>query len=214
MEANNFIANCPLPVAPVHDSKDALRFRAICDERITLPLSALRASRRCTPSCWQGPVRQAWLPAPGSGKAEGQVLAGSDTTLRTQDQGTRRYPPITTSTVTAVNKHFPYRDEACVLGSVECGLVLPSICGGAQQGEVQDNGGLHVPLLQGLLEGSGTARSWSVVDQESGDNPVEAKDLFLTTPHVPLCKRRGPDNLARIHLLDVEALLGGGVCGA
>ncbi|CAJ1339557.1 unnamed protein product, partial [Effrenium voratum] len=31
-----------LPVAPIHDSKEALRFRAICDERITLPLSALR----------------------------------------------------------------------------------------------------------------------------------------------------------------------------
>ena len=30
-------------VAPVHDSKEALRFRAVCDERITLPLSSLRA---------------------------------------------------------------------------------------------------------------------------------------------------------------------------
>ena len=29
-----------LPIAPLHDSKEALRFRAICDERITLPLSA------------------------------------------------------------------------------------------------------------------------------------------------------------------------------
>ena len=30
-------------MAPVHDSKEALRFRAVCDERITLPLSSLRA---------------------------------------------------------------------------------------------------------------------------------------------------------------------------
>ena len=29
-----------LPIAPLHDSKEALRFRAICDERITLPLLA------------------------------------------------------------------------------------------------------------------------------------------------------------------------------
>ena len=48
LAAKNFIVNCPLPVmeipvAPVHDSKEALRFRAVCDERITLPLSSLRA---------------------------------------------------------------------------------------------------------------------------------------------------------------------------
>ena len=29
-------------VAPVHDSKEAMRFRAICDERITIPLDALK----------------------------------------------------------------------------------------------------------------------------------------------------------------------------
>ena len=29
-----------LPVADVHDSKEHLRFRAVCDERITLPLKA------------------------------------------------------------------------------------------------------------------------------------------------------------------------------
>ena len=48
LAAKNLIVNCPLPVtelpvAPVHDSKEALRFRAVCDERITLPLSSLRA---------------------------------------------------------------------------------------------------------------------------------------------------------------------------
>ena len=48
LAAKNFIVNCPLPVmeipvAPVHDSKEALRFRAVCDERITLPLSSLGA---------------------------------------------------------------------------------------------------------------------------------------------------------------------------
>ena len=30
-------------MAPIHDSKEVLRFRAVCDERITLPLSSLRA---------------------------------------------------------------------------------------------------------------------------------------------------------------------------
>ena len=48
LAAKNFIVNCPLPVmempvAPIHDSKEALRFRAICDERITLPLASLKA---------------------------------------------------------------------------------------------------------------------------------------------------------------------------
>ena len=42
-----FLTNCPapvmeMPVAPVHDSKEAMRFRAICDERITIPLDALK----------------------------------------------------------------------------------------------------------------------------------------------------------------------------
>ena len=31
------------PGAPIHDSKEALRFRAVCDERITLPLASLKA---------------------------------------------------------------------------------------------------------------------------------------------------------------------------
>ena len=48
LAAKNFIVNCPLPVmeipvAPVHDSKEALRFRAVCDKRITLPLASLKA---------------------------------------------------------------------------------------------------------------------------------------------------------------------------
>ena len=30
-------------MAPIHDSKEALRFRAVCDERITLPLASLKA---------------------------------------------------------------------------------------------------------------------------------------------------------------------------
>ena len=42
-----FLTNCPapvmeMPVAPVRDSKEAMRFRAICDERITIPLDALK----------------------------------------------------------------------------------------------------------------------------------------------------------------------------
>ena len=48
LAAKNFIVNCPLPVmeiavAPVHDSKEALRFRAVCNERITLSLASLKA---------------------------------------------------------------------------------------------------------------------------------------------------------------------------
>ena len=48
LAAKNFTVNCPLPVmempvAPIHDSKEALRFRAICDKRITLPLASLKA---------------------------------------------------------------------------------------------------------------------------------------------------------------------------
>ena len=170
LAAKNFIVNCPLPVmelpvAPVHDSKEALRFRAVCDERITLPLSSLRAfdsvysklvaglskssmveikvNWRCNVvHDWVEPVPQEAAGAlydrlgsqdlitqlgcspplgasgPGGGAAKesdpkAKILAGADTTLRTPDQGTRRYPPITTATVTAVagkkyiNKHFP-----------------------------------------------------------------------------------------------------------
>ena len=157
LAAKNFIVNCPLPVmelpvAPVHDSKEALRFRAVCDERITLPLSSLRAfdsvytklvaglskssmveiklNWRCNVvHDWVEPVPQRrrgpcttvwsrswaapppWVPlAPGGGRPRNRT---PDTTLRTPDQGTRRYPPITAATVTAIagkkyiNKHFP-----------------------------------------------------------------------------------------------------------
>ena len=60
-------------------------------------------------------------------------MAGADTALRSTDQGTRRYPPVTTATVTAaagtnyIKKHFPKEAEHVFWGSVECGLVLPSI---------------------------------------------------------------------------------------
>ena len=37
-----------LPVADIHDSKEHLRFRAVCDERITLPLRLSPTSRRST----------------------------------------------------------------------------------------------------------------------------------------------------------------------
>ena len=47
LATKTFLTNCPapvmeMPVAPVHDSKEAMRFRAICDERITIPLDALK----------------------------------------------------------------------------------------------------------------------------------------------------------------------------
>ena len=191
LAAKNFIVNCPLPVmelpvAPVHDSKEALRFRAVCDERITLPLSSLRAfdsvytklvaglskssmveikvNWRCNVvHDWVEPVPQEAAAAlydrlgysqdlitqlgcspplgasgPGGGAAKesdpkAKILAGADTTLRTPDQGTRRYPPITAATVTAIagkkyiNKHFPTGTKHVFWASVECGLVLPSI---------------------------------------------------------------------------------------
>ena len=73
--------------------------------------------------------------APGAGRSDpkAKILAGADTTLRTPDQGTRRYPPITAATVTAIvgkkyiNKHFPTGTKHVFWASVECGLVLPSI---------------------------------------------------------------------------------------
>ena len=45
LATKTFMTNCPapvmeMPIQPIHDSKEALRFRAVCDERITLPLSA------------------------------------------------------------------------------------------------------------------------------------------------------------------------------
>ena len=131
LAAKNFIVNCPLPVmelpvAPVHDSKEALRFRAVCDERITLPLSSLRAFDSVYTKLVAGLSNKESDP-------KAKILAGADTTLRTPDQGTRRYPPITTSTVTAVagkkyiNKHFSTGTKHVFWASVECGLVLPSI---------------------------------------------------------------------------------------
>ena len=191
LAAKNFIVNCPLPVmeipvAPIHDSKEALRFRAVCDERITLPLASLKAfnsvytklvaglSKSSTVEVkvnWRCNVVHDWVeqvaqeaagalydrlgysqdlirqmgcspPLGASGLRGGaakeadpkaKVLGGADTTLRTPDQGTRRYPPITTATVTAVagrkyiNKHFPKETKHVFWASVECGLVLPSM---------------------------------------------------------------------------------------
>ena len=45
LAAKSFLSNCPapvmsMPIQPLHDSKEALRFRAVCDERVTLPLAA------------------------------------------------------------------------------------------------------------------------------------------------------------------------------
>ena len=63
-----------------------------------------------------------WVPLT-SGGTQGQG--------RTPDQGTRRYPPITTTTAVAgrkyINKHFPKETKHVFWASVECGLVLPSI---------------------------------------------------------------------------------------
>ena len=68
LAAKNFIGNCPLPVmelpvAPVHDSKEALRFRAVCD--ITLgKWWARRSSRPPGPTC------------AGSARASGRAVGG------------------------------------------------------------------------------------------------------------------------------------------
>lgn len=44
-----------MPIAPIHESKEALRPRAICDERITLPLSVFREK-----VSWQRNVAHRW----------------------------------------------------------------------------------------------------------------------------------------------------------
>ena len=45
LAAKSSLSNCPapvmsMPIQPIYDSKEAMRFRAVCDERVTLPLSA------------------------------------------------------------------------------------------------------------------------------------------------------------------------------
>ena len=54
LATKSFLTNTPppvmqLPVAEIHDSKEAMRYRAICDERVTLPMEALRS----VPSVWK-----------------------------------------------------------------------------------------------------------------------------------------------------------------
>ena len=77
-------------------------------------------------------------------------------TLRTPDQGTRRYPPITAATVTAIagkkyiNKHLT---RVLGFGGVRPRPAQHQRMGSGGQGEVQDHRGLHVQVLQGLLEG-------------------------------------------------------------
>ena len=127
LAAKNFIVNCPLPVMelPVAPSTTARR-PCVSGRSVT---SASRS--RCSPAWWRSrstavatwsttgwsrsrrrrravgllpPLGCLW-PRGGAAKEsdpKAKILAGADTTLRTPDQGTRRNPPITTSTVTAV----------------------------------------------------------------------------------------------------------------
>ena len=67
-----FLTNCPapvmeMPVAPVHNSKEAMRFRAICDERITIPAGRLEAV--------PGSALETGGPTPtvGHGRCQGQL---------------------------------------------------------------------------------------------------------------------------------------------
>ena len=58
LATKSFLTNTPppvmqLPVADIHDSKEAMRYRAICDERVTLPMEALRS----VPSVYQALMR-------------------------------------------------------------------------------------------------------------------------------------------------------------
>ena len=90
-----------------------------------------------------------------------KVMGGADTTLRTPDQGTRRYPPITTPTLTAVegevhHKHLPKDTKHVFLASVACGLVLPSISAWVGKEKFKTTGGLYVQILQGLASRGGT----------------------------------------------------------
>ena len=123
------------------------------------------------------------LSGPGGGAAKeadpkAKVLGGADPTLRTPDQGIRRYPPITTATVTAVagRKALFQGDEACVLGlrGVWLGLAQHQRLGSGEQGEVQDHRGLYVQILQGLLEGEPRG------DQAAPDHGVAQRQGHMT----------------------------------
>lgn len=75
---------------------------------------------------------------PGEAAAAGtkdKLLASNDTGLRSVEQGTGRYPPITTANVTAIagkdykKRHIPKESPHVFWARAECGLVLPSIGG-------------------------------------------------------------------------------------
>ena len=81
-----------LRIAPLHDSKEALRFRAICDERITLPLEAFASK----PAVYEA-LTAAW----GHGGHQGELalqmgtLVGPSTaswSTRTRRSGTKVVP--------------------------------------------------------------------------------------------------------------------------
>ena len=217
LAAKNFIVNCPLPVmelpvAPVHDSKEALRFRAVCDERITLPLSSLRAfdlvytklvaglskssmveikvNWRCNVvHDWVEPVPQEaagalydrlgysqtdhaagllpllgclWPRGRGQGIGpQGQDSGGSGHHAPHAGPGHQKVPPDHRDHChgdrgqEVHQQALPDGYQARVLGF---GGVRPRPAqhqrmGSGGQGEVQDHRGLHVQVLQGLLEG-------------------------------------------------------------
>ena len=104
LATKTFLTNCPapvmeMPVAPVHDSKEAMRFRAICDEH--------PAGR---PEAVPGSAREAGGPTPtvGDGGCQGQLAVQMSPTL-----GRRRYrlrtPTLSTpscTTPTSPSCHF------------------------------------------------------------------------------------------------------------
>ena len=196
------------PSGPVHDSKEALRFRAVCDERITLPLSSLRAfdsvytklvaglskssmveikANWRSMSGWSRSRRRALydrlgysqdlirqlgcspaLGASGSGGGaakrigpQGQDSGGSGHHAPHAGPGHQAVPPdhhVHGHNGRGPEVHqqaLPEGNEARVLGlcGVRPGPAQHQRMGSGGQGEVQDHRGLHVQVLQRLLEG-------------------------------------------------------------
>ena len=210
LAAKNFIVNCPLPVmelpvAPVR--KEALRFRAVCDERITVPLSSLRAfdsvytklvaglskssmveikvNWRCNVvHDWVEPVPQKVAGAlydrlgfsqdlimqlgcspplgalaPGRGGQgigpQGQDSGGNGHHAPHAGPGHQKVPPDH-----HVHCHGGRGQEVHQQALPDGNQARVRPCpaqhqrmGSGGQGEVQDHRGLHVQVLQGLLEG-------------------------------------------------------------
>ena len=146
LAAKNFIVNCPLLVASLK-AFDSVYTKLVAGlhEQVVDGGGEGQLALQCGPQLdrRRGPCMTGWAtPSTSSGSwvAQGsprrrtqRPRSWGGQTPRSADQGTRRYPPLTAATVTAVagrkyvNKHFPKEAKHVFWGSVECGLVLPSI---------------------------------------------------------------------------------------